>query len=242
MNQLEILIKKLERLIGSNSIGKIEKDLSLQYLREMYDLVSEIEIKKEVIDSEIPLEIIEDEKDNQSINELELIPEPNELSNLEEKVHLEAIEEINLEAPQSGFDETNELANDNNNENDVEFKELIESIDLINQEIEPPIEFNTEKKEIEVNKVKSTLDFKVWNKDIRTYISINDKYNFISELFQTNQEAYDEILNELNLCENEMEAKQFLENSGITTLYKWEQEGSSELIFYDILSQFFNSK
>ena len=85
-------------------------------------------------------------------------------------------------------------------------------------------------------------DFKVWNKDIRTYIGINDKYNFISELFGNNPEAYDEILNEINLSENKAEALQFLENSGITTLYQWKEDGFSEQIFYNVLNQFFASR
>lgn len=92
------------------------------------------------------------------------------------------------------------------------------------------------------SEARSITDFKVWNKDIRSYIGINDKYNFISELFGNNPEAYDEILNELNLCENKTEALQFLENSGITTLYQWKEDGFSEQIFYNVLSQFFSSR
>lgn len=92
------------------------------------------------------------------------------------------------------------------------------------------------------SEARSITDFKVWSKDIRSYIGINDKYNFISELFGNNPEAYDEILNELNLCENKTEALQFLENSGITTLYQWKEDGFSEQIFYNVLSQFFSSR
>lgn len=92
------------------------------------------------------------------------------------------------------------------------------------------------------SEARSITDFKVWSKDIRSYIGINDKYNFISELFGNNPEAYDEILNEINLCENKTDALQFLENSGITTLYQWKEDGFSEQIFYNVLSQFFSSR
>jgi hypothetical protein len=92
------------------------------------------------------------------------------------------------------------------------------------------------------NPPNSLTDFKLWNKDIRTFIGINDKYNFISELFGNNPEAYDEILNEINLSENKREALQFLENSGITTLYQWKEDGFSEQIFYNVLNQFFASR
>ncbi|MGC4056577.1 MAG: hypothetical protein QM743_00430 [Chitinophagaceae bacterium] len=85
-------------------------------------------------------------------------------------------------------------------------------------------------------------DFKLWNRDIRSYIGINDKYNFISELFGNNSEAYEEILNELNRCGSLQDAISFLNNSGATTLYRWKEDGFSEQIFYNVLSQFFSAR
>jgi hypothetical protein len=89
---------------------------------------------------------------------------------------------------------------------------------------------------------KNLIDFRLWNRDIRSYIGINDKYNFISELFSNNAEAYEEILNEINGMESAEEARYFLENSGVTTLYKWQEDGFSEQIFYNVLNQFFAAK
>ncbi|GAA4453451.1 hypothetical protein [Rurimicrobium arvi] len=85
-------------------------------------------------------------------------------------------------------------------------------------------------------------DFKLWNRDIRSYIGINDKYNFISELFGNNSEAYEEILNELNRCGSFQDGISFLNNSGVTTLYRWKEDGFSEQIFYNVLSQFFSAR
>lgn len=117
-------------------------------------------------------------------------------------------------------------------EEDVEIEPKQENLFLQEPVVEKPT----------ASEARSITDFKVWSKDIRSYIGINDKYNFISELFGNNPEAYDEILNELNLCENKTEALQFLENSGITTLYQWKEDGFSEQIFYNVLSQFFSSR
>lgn len=89
---------------------------------------------------------------------------------------------------------------------------------------------------------KNLIDFRLWNRDIRSYIGINDKYNFISELFSNNAEAYEEILNEINSMETAEEARYFLENSGVTTLYKWKEDGFSEQIFYNVLNQFFPAR
>jgi hypothetical protein len=75
--------------------------------------------------------------------------------------------------------------------------------------------------------------------DIRSYISIADKYHFINELFGNNNEAYEEILDEVNNLESNTDAELFLNNSGVTTLYKWHPENDAVHLFYDTLTKFF---
>jgi len=75
--------------------------------------------------------------------------------------------------------------------------------------------------------------------DIRSYISIADKYHFINELFRNNAEAYEEILDELNNQEVVEDAYMFLNNSGVTTLYKWDNDSDAVHLFYDMLTRFF---
>jgi hypothetical protein len=84
--------------------------------------------------------------------------------------------------------------------------------------------------------------FNVSGRDIRTYIGINDKYNFISELFNGNTEAYEEILDEINTFETREDASFFLANSGVTTLYQWEEDSFSVRIFHNVLNQFFSAR
>lgn len=84
--------------------------------------------------------------------------------------------------------------------------------------------------------------FNVSGKDIRMYIGINDKYNFISELFGSNNEAYEQILDEINTFETQEDALFFLNNSGVTTLYHWQEDSFSVRIFHNVLNQFFSAR
>lgn len=103
-------------------------------------------------------------------------------------------------------------------------------------------ELEPELRREKVSGKESLMDFRLWSRDVRSYIGINDKYNFISELFAGNAEAYEEILNEINRMESAEEALYFLEQSGVTTLYKWREDGFSEQIFYNVLNQFFAAR
>ena len=122
--------------------------------------------------------------------------------------------------------------------------ESVETGDLRELEKEPeaqpgPIPASTTAAETYSNKLTS---FHVSGKDIRMYIGINDKYNFISELFGSNNEAYEEILDEINTFETKEDALFFLSNSGVTTLYHWDEESFSVRIFHNVLNQFFSAR
>lgn len=255
MEPIIALIKKLEQLSSSNnsSISSIEKDLLLQYTRDLYEeiLVLNTDVKTienniiedsiivdevEEVEIEIPEssiffdeKILEDEMEyiEESDDETEWIVED------EEELILAHEEELKqLEEEQPSQEELQHFAEEQLPEAEPTFENHDKMINEIEERPEPS----------KPNPPSSLTDFKVWNKDIRTYIGINDKYNFISELFGNNPEAYDEILNEINLSENKNEALQFLENSGITTLYQWKEDGFSEQIFYNVLNQFFASR
>ncbi len=76
--------------------------------------------------------------------------------------------------------------------------------------------------------------------DIRSLIGINDKYQFISELFGNNKEGYEEVLDELNLFDNKDDALNFLQLSGITERYHWDDEQYPVQSFYQLLEKFYN--
>lgn len=55
-------------------------------------------------------------------------------------------------------------------------------------------------------------------KDLKTVIGINDKFQFINELFKGNTEKYNEVLHVVNNCSSFEEAQQFVSD------FNWDQE------------------
>ena len=255
MEQIISLIKKIEQLssASNSSISSIEKDLLLQYTRNLYEEILALNTEVKTVESNIvedmisvdEVEEVEIEIPESSIffdekkleDEMEYIEESDDETEWivedEEELILAHEEELKqLEEEQPSQEELQHFVEEQLPEAEPTFENHDKIIEEIVERPEPS----------KPNPPSSLTDFKVWNKDIRTYIGINDKYNFISELFGNNPEAYDEILNEINLSENKAEALQFLENSGITTLYQWKEDGFSEQIFYNVLNQFFASR
>ena len=74
--------------------------------------------------------------------------------------------------------------------------------------------------------------------DIRKLIGINDKYQFISELFGNNKEAYEAVIDELNTFEAETEALNWLKKS-VFLEYHWDEQSLSVQSFYQVIGQYF---
>ena len=79
------------------------------------------------------------------------------------------------------------------------------------------------------------------NADIRQQIGINDKYQFISELFGNNKDAYEEVINELNTFDTEEEAMTWLNNS-VSAQFGWKDDMEPVQSFYKLLSDFFANR
>lgn len=75
--------------------------------------------------------------------------------------------------------------------------------------------------------------------DIRDRIGINDKYQFISELFGNDKNAYEETLNAVNDSDTKEEALRRLKEN--TNAY-WNEDSESVQIFYKTLSDFFATR
>ncbi len=76
--------------------------------------------------------------------------------------------------------------------------------------------------------------------DIRTLIGINDKYLFISELFNNDKSAYDAAIKHLNDFSNAGEALEWTENE-LATKYSWDNENETTQSFYSLLNRCFPS-
>lgn len=283
MEQIQSILSKINAL-GSNTDNwsTIEKDLALQYTRNLYEAI----IAQPIINVSSPNEVIETTI-APSFDTTESINENTETDN--DEIHHYSVElEETLIAAEEEVDNEEEMEDDTRFEEDelvdetyedevytddmLEFEvkdimpeELIieEDDDVQEEEIEEEtaienVEESEEEEtsgtitlsnpdiphiiEIDTPAIPQVSEFKLWHKDIRTYIGINDKYNFISELFNNNAEAYEEVLNEINKCASKDAVLAFLEQSGITTLYQWDTEGFSAQVFYNVLNQFFASK
>ena len=77
--------------------------------------------------------------------------------------------------------------------------------------------------------------------DIRHRIGINDKYQFISELFGNDKEAYEKTLDALNSFDNHHEAVQWLHHN-VFDQNNWSDENESVQLFYEMLRSFFEDK
>lgn len=78
------------------------------------------------------------------------------------------------------------------------------------------------------------------NRDIRTLIGINDKYQFISELFGNDKAAYDETLDAVNMMDTYQAVEEWLQ-SRVARNYGWDDESMTAQMFYGVLSRFFSS-
>ncbi len=238
MEQLKKQLDKINKLTNSTeNFTNIEKDMLLSYIRAAYEIALEIEVVKvaETSESEIGIApLVEDKLDAKK----ELIPDEPISKNV---VFMEQIFEEKGEKFEPHFEPEPSLKTNPDFSTNYEINEGNEG------NIVDEIAAEEEKKEIQyviptapISKLAEGFGNR--QKDIKKYIGINDRYNFIAELFGGNAEAFDEILAEINNCDSKESATTFLENSGITTLYSWEKEGASEEIFYNILSQFFAAK
>lgn len=78
------------------------------------------------------------------------------------------------------------------------------------------------------------------NKNIKKFIGINDKYQFISELFNNDTEAYDKVISNINSFDTASNALDWLDKD-VSTEREWSEDNDSVKMFYDTVSNFFAS-
>lgn len=72
-------------------------------------------------------------------------------------------------------------------------------------------------------------------------IGINDKYQFISELFSNNKESYDTVIAEMNEFDNFEQAQEWLKLH-IADNFGWDDESDTVQSFYKLLEKFFRER
>lgn len=78
-------------------------------------------------------------------------------------------------------------------------------------------------------------------KSIRNQIGINDKYQFISELFGNDKDEYEKIINHLDTFDNYEAASRWLQTHTHRQL-NWDDDHETVISFYATLHMFFNNR
>lgn len=79
-----------------------------------------------------------------------------------------------------------------------------------------------------------TFNFTTASPDIRTMININEKYQFMSELFGNDKAGYESALDKINLAESAEEASDWLQER----LWVTEEQKEVAQAFYDLIKAF----
>lgn len=76
--------------------------------------------------------------------------------------------------------------------------------------------------------------------DVRTHIGINDKYLYLSELFNNDKSAYDDAIKRLNTFTSLQDATKWMDKE-LAAKYNWDKESETVQSFYGLLSNCFLS-
>lgn len=77
--------------------------------------------------------------------------------------------------------------------------------------------------------------------DINKLIGINDKYQFMSELFSNNRDLYNQSMEEINTMETYEDAISWLDFN-VSERYNWKKDEETAQAFYDVLRTFFSAR
>jgi hypothetical protein len=72
--------------------------------------------------------------------------------------------------------------------------------------------------------------------NIQSYIGINDKYQFISELFNNDSTVYSDVINTLNSLETNIQAVNWLQSN-----YHWDDDNETAQSFYKLINDYFKA-
>ena len=109
-------------------------------------------------------------------------------------------------------------------------------------DIAQPIDLSTEDTSEEatqvVNETKEPVFTRIPYEDIRKSIGFNDKFQFISELFSNNKEAYERVMDKINTCNDVEEALRWIEQE-IVPVFQWQDEDEAVQYFYTTVLEYF---
>jgi hypothetical protein len=227
------ILQQLEILNAGSTLHQIEIDLMLQHTRDLYAQLLELQQYRH--QHAQPHGIVQTEIIETNLPEAELIAETPEVeikpAELIQKLHTSTDPEPTL---------------------DDLLPQILEQAAEAHTPIPPvanmPEEFIAEILPTHHSKPTASLQAQTiiappepkTEADIRKLIGINDKYQFISELFGNDKETYEIVLTRLNKLGSYADAVTWMDE--VHTENRWDDEHPTVISFYDVMSQFFASR
>ncbi|MFA6924473.1 MAG: hypothetical protein WC223_09495 [Bacteroidales bacterium] len=221
---LESITEQTENILSKEQkIPQIELDITMNYLRELYEQFcilnkinnitgvekTDIEEKREIT-KEIKIE-------NKKISETTEIKEEVKLVQQDKKEEIKTTGKTKTTTPLDLFGD---------------------SISILKDKFQTEPTFNDKMSgETEDKRILSRIQNQT-SKDIKTSIGINEKFLFINELFDGNMEDYNDAINFLNEnCSEISEAENYI--SGLSEKYNWDKNKSSFGILKNLVEKRF---
>lgn len=85
------------------------------------------------------------------------------------------------------------------------------------------------------------IPFPQKKEDVRRFIGINEKFVFINELFGSNRDAYEEVLNEIIEFSNTEDAIEWL-NKTVAKPFDWKEDDFNVQDFYRVLESYYRRR
>jgi hypothetical protein len=242
---------ELTEAIGRNEAIAGNKDQPLQQSQLEKLLQDTASLYKKAVLLEY-LSSMKEAPAEKQVSEPELIRRSPEVNRFAETVHPVKLEEmpevtagINEEQIRLPIDQKPVEVQDKNEEPKTEEKPVAPSITSQKQaEIDlfgdPAPVKKPEVKEKAAPKEDKSLGRKLQKKpitDLKAAIGINEKFQFINELFHGNMTEYNIAINQVNICANHQEAEAYLDT--LKELYKWDAESEAVVTFSELVERRF---
>lgn len=218
MLRIQTLLKKIDELSAKeDKLDIIEVDLMLDYTKVLYADLLELRSKK-VYTGSLGTETKVEKPKPEEISNTSTTTPPQEIKQ-QEPQQLQINEEIEIEVKEQEFvaSEAPKVA--------VEAQEGHQKIIPQPEPLQMAFEQKRPKEKRDINKI----------------IGINDKYQYISELFGNDKVAYEETLARVSDFEDADDALSWLKEE-VSKEQNWDNELISVQMFYDTVNVFFSAK
>lgn len=172
----------------------VHEEQEVTVAEELKEVAPHVVDEVATVDTEEPALAIEE-----PIAEVQTVPEEEVLKPVLEHLDEQIISEIHLELPATAEEPE------------------------VGTAPEPEIVAKPEPEPEKEHKANAEYVFQKPFKDIRSFIGINDKYQFMNELFSNNKTAYEATLDKINFCGTGQEAEQWIATE-MRERYKWTEE------------------